>query len=85
MSICAKSHGPLYLQDHEVSYKTRTELARDCHDKNEKLQNMKLQCAQSVFIHCFRVFAYPGETLALVVYMASQMNRGVTIFNNKFE
>ena len=47
MSICAKSHGPLYLQDHEVSYKTRTELARDCHDKNEKLQNMKLQCAQT--------------------------------------
>jgi hypothetical protein len=27
---------------------------------------------------CFRVFGYPGETLALVVYMASQMNRGVT-------
>ena len=32
----------------------------------------------SVFIHCFRVFGYPGETLALVVYMASPMNRDVT-------
>ncbi len=29
----------------------------------------------SVFIHCFRVFGYPGETRARVVYMASQMNR----------
>ena len=34
-------------------------------------------CAR-VFIHCFRVFGYPGETLARVVYMASQMNRDVT-------
>jgi superfamily II DNA helicase RecQ len=32
----------------------------------------------SVFIHCFRVFGYPGETRARVVYMASQMNRDVT-------
>jgi hypothetical protein len=32
----------------------------------------------SVFIHCFRVFEYPGETRARVVYMASQMNRDVT-------
>jgi hypothetical protein len=32
----------------------------------------------SVFIHCFRVFGYPGETRARVVYMASQMNREVT-------
>ena len=32
----------------------------------------------SVFIHnCFRVFGYPGETRARVVYMASQMNRDV--------
>jgi hypothetical protein len=31
-----------------------------------------------VFIHCFRVFGYPGETRARVVYMASQMNRDVT-------
>jgi hypothetical protein len=30
------------------------------------------------FIHCFRVFGYPGETRARVVYMASQMNRDVT-------
>jgi hypothetical protein len=29
----------------------------------------------SVFIHCFRVFGYPGETRARVVYMASQMRR----------
>ena len=28
--------------------------------------------------HCFRVFGYPGETRARVVYMASQMNRDVT-------
>ena len=32
----------------------------------------------SVFIHCFRVFGYPGETRARVVYMASQMNRDIT-------
>ena len=32
----------------------------------------------SVFIHYFRVFGYPGETRARVVYMASQMNRDVT-------
>ena len=32
----------------------------------------------SVFVHCFRVFGYPGETQARVVYMASQMNRDVT-------
>ena len=31
----------------------------------------------SVFIHCFRVFEYPGETRARAVYMASQMNRDV--------
>jgi hypothetical protein len=30
------------------------------------------------FIHCFRVFGYPGETRARVVYMASQINRDVT-------
>ena len=29
----------------------------------------------SVFIHCFRVFGYPGETRARVLYMASQMKR----------
>jgi hypothetical protein len=34
--------------------------------------------ATGVFIHCFRVFGYPGETQARVVYMASQMNRDVT-------
>jgi aspartyl/asparaginyl-tRNA synthetase len=33
---------------------------------------------ENVFIHCFRVFEYPGETRARVVYMASQMNRDVT-------
>ena len=27
----------------------------------------------SVFVHCFRVFGYSGETRARVVYMASQM------------
>jgi hypothetical protein len=32
----------------------------------------------SVFIHYFRVFGYPGETLALVVHMASQKNRDIT-------
>ena len=40
---------------------------------------MKTQArSASVFIHCFRVFGYPGETRARVVYMASQMNRDVT-------
>jgi hypothetical protein len=37
--------------------------------------NTRKQC---IFIHCFRVFGYPGETRARVVYMASQMNRDVT-------
>jgi hypothetical protein len=32
----------------------------------------------NVFIHCFRVFGYPGETRGRLVYMASQMNRDVT-------
>ena len=42
-------------------------------------QCMKTQArSASVFIHCFRVFGYPGETRARVVYMASQMNRDVT-------
>ena len=27
-----------------------------------------------VFIHCFLVFGYPGETLALVVHILHQMN-----------
>jgi hypothetical protein len=31
-----------------------------------------------VFIHCFLVLGYPGETRARVVYMASQMNGDVT-------
>ena len=31
-----------------------------------------------VFVHYFRVFGYPGGTRALVVHMASQMNRDVT-------
>ncbi len=37
-----------------------------------------LFCGASFFVHCFRVYGYPGETLAQVVYMASQMNRDVT-------
>jgi hypothetical protein len=42
-------------------------------------QCMKIRARSvSVFIHCFRVFGYPGETGARVVYMASQMNRDVT-------
>ena len=32
----------------------------------------------NVWKRCFRVFVYPGETRALVVYMASQMNQDVT-------
>jgi hypothetical protein len=46
--------------------------------------NTRKQCMRTrarsarVFIHCFRVFGYPGETRARVVYMASQMNRDVT-------
>ena len=46
---------------------------------NTRKQCMKtLALRARVFIHCFKVFGYPGETLALVVYMASQMNRDVT-------
>ena len=32
---------------------------------------------EKTMYHCFRVFGYPGETRARVVYMASQMNRDV--------
>ena len=35
----------------------------------------KLECFHTLFS---RVFGYPGETRAGVVYMASQMNRDVT-------
>jgi hypothetical protein len=48
---------------------------------NTRKQCMKIRArSASVFIHCFRVFGYPGggETRARVVYMASQMNRDVT-------
>ena len=46
---------------------------------NTRKQCMKTRArSASVFIHCFRVFGYPGETRARVVYMASQMNRDVT-------
>jgi hypothetical protein len=46
---------------------------------NTRKQCMKSRArSASVFIHCFRVFGYPGETRARVVYMASQMNRDVT-------
>ena len=37
--------------------------------------NMYCQGRFGKFVHCFRVFGYPGETIARVVYMASQMNR----------
>jgi hypothetical protein len=47
--------------------------------KLEKTMYMKTQArSASVFIRCFLVFGYPGETLALVVYMAFQINRDVT-------
>jgi hypothetical protein len=46
--------------------------------KHEKTMYEKTRAqSASVFIHCFRVFGYPGETRARVVYMASQMNRDV--------
>ena len=46
--------------------------------KHEKTMYETRARSASVFIHCFRVFGYPGETRARVVYMASQMNRDVT-------
>ena len=42
------------------------------------IQTRENNVCASVFIHCFRVFGYPGETRARVVYIASQMNRDVT-------
>ena len=45
--------------------------------KHEKTMYENTRRSASVFIHCFRVFGYPGETRAPVVYMASQMNRDV--------
>ena len=32
----------------------------------------------SIFVHCFRVFGFPSETLVRVVNMVSQMNGDVT-------
>ena len=47
---------------------------------NEKTMYEKTRArSASVFIHCFRVFGYPGETRARVVYMASQMNQQVAL------
>ena len=46
--------------------------------KHEQTMCENTSANASVFIHCFRVFGYPGETRARVVYMASQMNRDVT-------
>ena len=42
--------------------------------KHEKIMVKTRARSASVFVHCFRVFGYPGETRARVVYMASQMN-----------
>ena len=46
--------------------------------KHEKTMYENTSAKRDVFIHCFLVFGYPGETRARVVYMASQMNRDVT-------
>ena len=45
--------------------------------KHEKIIMKTRARSASVFVHCFRVFGYPGEIRARVVYMASQMNRDV--------
>ena len=43
-------------------------------ENNGEYTSAKREC----FCHYFRVFGYPGGTLALIVHMASQMNRDVT-------
>ena len=64
----------------EVIYEQRERVFhRDIQSPNTRKQCMKTRArSASVFIHCFRVLGYPGETRARVVYMASQMNRDVT-------
>ena len=46
--------------------------------KHEKTMYENTSAKRECFHNCFRVFGYPGETRARVVYMASQMNRDVT-------
>jgi hypothetical protein len=46
--------------------------------KHEKTMHENTSAKRECFLHCFRVFGYPCETRARVVYMASQMNRDVT-------
>ena len=43
------------------------------YEQRERVFHRDIQTQEN--IHCFRVFGYPGETRARVVYMASQMNR----------
>ena len=42
--------------------------------KHEKIMVKTRARSASVFVHCFQVFGYPGETIARAVYMPSQMN-----------
>ena len=46
--------------------------------KHEKIMVNTRARSASVFVYYFRVFGYPVGTRALVVHMASQMNRDVT-------
>ena len=43
--------------------------------KHSKTMDKNTRATRSCFHHYFLVFGYPGETIARVVYMASQMNR----------
>ena len=44
------------------------------HPNTRKQVTKTLALRTRVFMHCFLVFGYPGETLALVVHMTSQMS-----------
>jgi hypothetical protein len=46
------------------------------YEQRERVFHRDIQTRENK--HCFRVFGYPGETRARVVYMASQMNGDVT-------
>ena len=41
---------------------------------HEKIMVKTRARSASVFVHCFQVFGYTGETIARAFYMAFQMN-----------
>ena len=61
----------------DVIYEQRERVLHRDIQTRENNGNTRARSA-SVFVHCFRVFGYPGGKRARVVHMAPQMNRDVT-------